>query len=190
MGESEEFETLGFGKLETDTLNAIKQTYFTGDFDKTQGRLAYGADLGIVSVEECARYYDELGHFDTGIFGTDILCELLFENGYADVFGKLMENDKVGSYLYMKRNNATTIWESWNVWASHCHPMFGGPARQLFTGILGIKATSPNFETYEIKPNLPKNMNYAKGFITTSKGKISVEVRRNGENVEVKTEVI
>lgn len=185
LGESEEFETLGFGKLETDTLNAIKQTYFTGDFDKTQGKLVYGADLGIVSVEECARYYDELGHFDTGIFGTDILCELLFENGYADVFGKLMENDKVGSYLYMKRNNATTIWESWNVWASHCHPMFGGPARQLFTGILGIKATSPNFETYEIKPNLPKNMNYAKGFITTAKGKISVELRRKDGKVEI-----
>ena len=68
--------------------------------------------------------------------------------------------------------------------------MFGGHARQLFTGILGIKATSPNFETYEIKPNLPKNMNYAKGFITTAKGKISVEVRRNGEFVDVKTEVI
>lgn len=185
LGESEEFERLGFGKLETDTLNAIKQTYFTGDFDKTQGRIVYGAALGLVSMEECAKYYEELGHFDTGIFATDILCELLFENGYADVFGKLMANDEVGSYLYMKRRNATTIWESWNVWASHCHPMFGGPARQLFTGILGIKATSPNFETYEIKPNLPKNMNYAKGFITTPRGKISVELRRKDGNVEI-----
>ena len=110
LGEAEQFESLGFGKLEADTLKAIKETYFTGDFDITQGRLVYGADLGLVSMEECAEYYENLGHFDTGIFGTDILCELLFKNGYADLFGKLMANEGPGSYLYMKRNNATTIW--------------------------------------------------------------------------------
>lgn len=177
----EEFE---YDALEADTLEAIKRTYFTGEYDRSQGRLVYGAALGLVSADECADYYDKLGHFDTGFLATDILCELLFESGHADVFGKLIENDAPGTYLYMKRHGATTIWEHWRG-GSHCHPMFGAPARQLFCGILGIKELAPGFEEYEIKPQLPASMNYAKGFITTPRGRLTVEVRRVGNDVEV-----
>lgn len=180
LGESFEYD-----QLEADTLSAVRETYFSGEYDKGQGRMVYGAALGIVSCDECAEYYDNLGHFDTGFLATDILCELLFKSGHADTFGKLMEYDGLGSYLYMKRHGATTIWEAWQGWSSHCHPMFGGPARQLFTGILGIRPVGEGFEDYEIKPQLPKNMNYAKGFVTTPRGRLSVEVRRNGENIEV-----
>ena len=177
-------EKFEFDALEADTLEAIKSTYFTGDYDKSQGRLVYGAALGLVSADECAEYYDRLGHFDTGLLATDILCELLFESGHADVFGKLIESDVPGTYLHMKHSGATTIWEHWRG-GSHCHPMFGAPARQLFCGILGIKALSPGFEEYEIKPQLPASMNCAKGFITTPRGRLTVEVRRVGDGVEV-----
>lgn len=176
-----------YDKLEKDTLEAVKSNYFSGEYDKTQGRLVYGAALGIVSADECAEYYDDLGHFDTGFLATDILCELLFESGHADTFGKLIENDSLGSYLYMKRNGATTIWEAWQGWSSHCHPMFGGPARQLFSGILGIRPTKPGFESYEINPQLPDSMNYAKGSIETSKGRLTVELKRINGKVEVKS---
>lgn len=187
LGEADEFEKLGFSKLETDTLEAIKRTYYTGEYDKSLGKLVYGAALGFVSMDECAEYYDKLGRFDTGIFGTDILCELLCENDHIDLFAKLMASEEIGSYLYMKRNNATTLWEYWPDWdSSHCHPMFGAPVRQLFTGILGIKPTSPGFKTFEIKPHLPKSMNYAKGFITTPYGKITVELNRKDNIVETK----
>lgn len=178
-------EDFAFDQLEVDTFEAIKRTYFTGEYDKSQGRLVYGALLGIVSADECAEYYDHLGHFDTGFLATDLLCELLFVSGHADVFGKLIENDDLGSFLYMKRHGATTIWETWQDGTSHCHPMFGAPARQLFTGILGIKALAPSFEEYEIKPQLPASMQYAKGFITTPRGKLTVEVRRVGKDLEV-----
>ena len=100
------------------------------------------------------------------------------------MFGKLIDSDAPGSYLYMKRKGATTIWEHWHG-GSHCHPMFGAPARQLFSGILGIKPLAPGFEEYEIKPQLPASMNYAKGFITTPRGKLTVEVKRVGNEVEV-----
>ena len=177
-------EKFEYDALESDTLAAIKSAYFTGDYDRSQGRLVYGASLGLVSADECADYYENLGHFDTGFLATDILCELLFESGHADVFGKLIDSDAPGSYLYMKRKGATTIWENWRG-GSHCHPMFGAPARQLFSGILGIKPLAPGFEEYEIKPQLPASMNYAKGFITTPRGKLTVEVKRVGNEVEV-----
>ena len=180
-------EEFAYDALESDTLEAIKQTYFTGDYDKRQGRLVYGASLGLVSADECADYYDRLGHFDTGFLATDILCELLFQSGHADVFGRLVERDVPGSYLYMKRNGATTIWEDWRGEGSHCHPMFGAPARQLFCGILGIRALAPGFAQYEIRPQLPATMNWAKGFVTTPRGRLTVEVRRVGDGVEVKS---
>lgn len=177
-------ETYAYAKLEMDTLAAIKATYFSGDYEKGQGRLVYGASLGLVNADECAAYYDTLGHFDTGFLATDILCDLLFATGHADVFGKLMENDGPGSYLYMKRHGATTIWEHW-LYGSHCHPMFGAPARQLFSGILGIKPLTPDFAKYEIHPQLPANMQYAKGFITTPQGKLTVSVQRTADGIHV-----
>ncbi|MGM9626104.1 MAG: family 78 glycoside hydrolase catalytic domain [Eubacteriales bacterium] len=183
-------ERFVYDALEADTRIAIKQTYFTGDYDKSQGRLVYGAALGMVSADACADYYDSLGYFDTGFLATDILCELLFESGHGDVFGRLIEHDVPGTYLYMKRNGATTIWEWWHGSASHCHPMFGAPARQLFNGILGIRPLSPGFEEYEIKPQLPASMHYAKGFITTPRGKLTVEVRRTDDGINVISDLI
>lgn len=182
-------EYFNYDRLESDTLDSIKRHYFTGEYDISQGRLVYGAALGLVSADECAEYYEKLGHFDTGFLATDILCELLFKSGHADVFGKLIENDSLGSYLYMKRNNSTTVWEDWHGRSSHCHPMFGAPVRQLFEGILGIRQISPGFERYSVDPQLPDSMNYAKGYITTPRGRLTVEVRRVGDKVEVKSEL-
>ena len=178
-------EDFTFDTLEADTLAAIRRTYFTGEYDKSQGRLVYGAALGLVSIDTCVEYYEQLGYFDTGFHATDILCELLFESGHADVFGRLMKNEGPGSYLYMKRGGATTIWEYWHGGGSHCHPMFGASVRQLFTGILGIRALAPGFAEYGIRPQLPASMNYARGFITIPQGKLTVEVRRTDRGIEV-----
>ena len=65
--------------------------------------------------------------------------------------------------------------------------MFGAPARQLFCGILGIRALSPGFAQYEIRPQLPATMNWARGFVTTPRGRLTVEVRRVDDGVEVKS---
>ena len=109
---------------------------------------------------------------------------MLADNGHADTAYRLLLQESCPSWLYAVKKGATTIWEHWRS-GSHCHPMFGAPARQLFSGILGIKPLAPGFEEYEIKPQLPASMNYAKGFITTPRGKLTVEVKRVGNEVEV-----
>ena len=85
----------------------------------------------------------------------------------------------------MTRSGATTIWEDWRGAGSHCHPMFGAPARQLLSGILGIRARGPGFAQVEIAPQLPANMNWARGFVATPRDRLTVEVRRVGDGVEV-----
>lgn len=141
----------------------------------------YAAWIGIDSVDACADYYDQLSSFDTGFLGTDILCKVLFDAGRGDIAYQLLSSEKPGSYLYMKRNGATTIWERWmKDGSSKSHPMFGACCRQLFEGFLGIQQRDGfhGFERVIIRPYLPKELNFIRGAVTTPKGRISVSLER------------
>ena len=140
-------------------------------------------------MKALAEKYDKMGHFDTGFLATDILTEVLMEYGYADVLLKLLESEQLGSFLHMKRNGATTIWEDWVGSESLCHPMFGGVVRQLLIGFLGICQVkdSVGYEKVEIIPRIPAKLPFAKGSIVTPNGEISVawEKIKNGIAFEV-----
>ena len=165
----------------------IKKAYLneqTGHYcEGVQGADAYAVWAGLVKEQEreahmkaLAEKYDKIGHFDTGFLATDILTELLIEYGYADVLLKLLESEQLGSFLHMKRNGATTIWEDWIGSESLCHPMFGGVVRQLLIGFLGIRQAkdSIGYEKVEIIPRIPAKLPFAKGSIVTPNGEISV----------------
>ena len=125
-------------------------------------------------LEAMADHYRRTRRFDTGFLGTAILCDVLFANGYADVVHGIMENDCMGTFLYMKRNGATTIWERWNG-GSNNHPMFGGCTASIVNHLLGIRPAN-DMSTYQnltIAPVLPSKMNYASGSITTPWGIIT-----------------
>jgi hypothetical protein len=145
----------------------------------------YAAWIGIDSADACASYYDNLGSFDTGFLGTDILMDLLFKNNYENVAYKLLESRKEGSFLYMKDNGSTTVWEWWKQGQSESHPMFGASCRQLFEGVLGIRQCdgSKAYSKVRISPALPSGMTYARGSILTPKGRISVSLHREGDTV-------
>ena len=151
--------------------------------------MAYAAWIGLESAARCAEYYGRLGCFDTGFLGTDILTEVLFDGGYGDIAGKLFSSEKLGSFLYMKRRGATTIWERWHGinTCSHSHPMFGASARQLFRGVLGIRQAedSYGYRSVIIKPSLPYDMSYAKGSVMTPLGRLSVSLTREGDSVSL-----
>ncbi|MBR5508182.1 MAG: family 78 glycoside hydrolase catalytic domain [Clostridia bacterium] len=174
-----------FSEVEKECLEAVQNQY---DSLKSIGMAkVYGAWIGIDSPDKCANFYEKQGYFDTGFLATDILMDILFKNGYGHVAGKLMESDKFGSFLYMKKNGATTIWETWDGEHSHSHPMFGACARQIFEGILGIRqdADSCGYEKVTISPYLPSHMNYAKGSILTPKGRIEVSLERKMGKVNI-----
>jgi len=177
-------------ELEVLCLEAVKKQY--SDIKHIGAANAYAAWIGIDNIDKCADYYDYLGAFDTGFLGTDILCDILFGNGRGDVAYKLLSSEKAGSYLYMKRSGATTIWERWLPGgSSKSHPMFGACCRQLFEGILGIRQNDASiaYESLTICPYLPDGMNFVRGSVMTAKGRIGLSLERCGSSVTVKTDI-
>lgn len=158
-----------------------------------QGADAFAVWCGLAGKETAkslAEKYKTLNHFDTGFLCTDILCEVLFEYGYGDVFLKLLESEDLGSFLYMKRNGATTIWETWDGTHSHNHPMFGACSRQLFAGILGIKQRqgTAGYCDVIIDPIKTNHKLKVSGSITTPNGVISVSLDTTGKNPIIKVD--
>lgn len=175
--------------LEKVCLAAVSAAY--GPIRNQGAAMAYAAWVGIEEVSRVAEYYADASAFDTGFLGTDVLCDVLFRGGYGNIVCKLLSSEEPCSFLYMKRHGATTIWERWygHGWFSLSHPMFGGCARQLFQGVLGIAQPHGSFgyENVTVTPFLPEKMNYARGTITTPRGKISVSLTRTETGVHVET---
>lgn len=159
-----------------------------------QGADAFACDCGIdipETFETLKKKYSALGMYDTGIFGTYILTGLLFNRGAGDLAFELLSNKKEVSFEYMRKNGATTLWENWNGESSHNHPMFGASVQYLFDGILGIKQAKDSFayEKIIIAPAEIKALAFAKGYITTSKGKIAVSYKKNNGQTEFTVEL-
>ncbi len=156
-----------------------------------QGADAFAVWCGIAgekTVKRLVDKYDAMTHFDTGILGTDILLEVLFLHGHADTAFKLLNNNEVGSFLYIKNHDGTTLWENWvGGMASRFHPMFGACARQLFTSILGIRQIegSVGYRHIVIAPQIPENLSFAEGSIRTELGTISVSWKKTNGKTEL-----
>ena len=66
--------------------------------------------------------------------------EYLAQNGEIQLLYDLLRQQKYPSFGYMKEQGATTLWEAWCGEHSHNHPMYGACVRQLFYGLLGLRA--------------------------------------------------
>ena len=177
-------------------LKALKKAYFAdGEYaDGVQGANAFlyncGADSDLL-LRQIVEKYTVRGEFDTGMFGTYILLDVLFRTGNGELAASLLANKKEVSFEAMRRAGATTIWENWNGEASHDHPMFGASSIYLFSGLLGIRQRekSVGYADVLIEPTIPENMDFAEGYITTPKGRIFVGWKRENGKVRIRVEL-
>lgn len=180
-------------KRMADRKNAIRVAYFNpwdGNFlGMRQGANAFALDIGLGdsrTKDNFIKYYDNLGYYDTGIFGTDIVTRKLFEYGRADIAVKLLTASEPHGFGKWQKDGATTLWEYWFNSRSHDHPMFGAVATYLYEYILGIKQCkdSYGFDKITISPAYVNSLDFAKGHITTEKGVISVAYEKvNGKAI-------
>jgi alpha-L-rhamnosidase len=168
---------------------AIEAAYFNtfdGNFmSNVQGANAYGVDLGLGYEETYPNmkyYYEKLGNYDTGIFGTDILTRVLFERGDGELAVDLLLQDGAQGFERWRRNGATTFHEYWdsNDSRSHNHPMFGSPVAYFFEYLLGIrqKPHTAGYTDLVIAPQAVNKFGWMKGSMQVPCGTVSVDYRR------------
>jgi alpha-L-rhamnosidase len=126
------------------------------------------------------------GHLSTGIFGTKYLLEALSAAGRGDVAARVVDQRDEPGWGYMLANGATTLWESWRKderVMSHNHPMFGSVSEWLWKHVAGI-APAPDavgFDRIVMKPDLVKEVSWARGRYESVRGAIESSWRREGE---------
>lgn len=191
-----EEDILVFEQRMKERKTAVMNAYFNkwdGNFlGNVQGANAFAVDIGLGDArtyENLVQRYDKLEEFDTGIFGTDILIRVLFENGDGDVAVKLLKSEKTHTFGGMRNRGATSLWEYWPESLesrSLNHPMFGAVCAYLFDFILGIgqEADSCAYENIVIAPVVCAGLSLAEGYRTLPCGKVSVKWEKQDEAVK------
>lgn len=161
----------------------------TGDFcNAVQGANAFALDIGLGderTLQNLVSFYQDYQMFDTGIFGTEILLRVLFENNEAELAFQLLSSRKKYSFGNWMMRGATTFWEYWTGERSHDHPMFGASTRYLFQYILGIRQTenSVGYRKIIISP-ADISLESVNGTLHLTSGELKVSCIRNAQNTE------
>ena len=176
---------------------AIQAAYFNtfdGNFImNAQGANAFAVDIGLgdeKTYPNMVNYYKKLGHYDTGIFATDVLTRTLFEHGDDDLAVDLLTNNGEQGFAHWKQNGATTLHEYWDSSRSrsHSHPMFGAPVAYLFEYILGIRQQpqSAGYRSIQIEPRSLHRFNRLSGSMHTPNGTVAVSYIRKSNGIQCK----
>ena len=182
-----------FGRQICIKKEAVKAAYFNtwdGNFiGCLQGANAIAVDMGLGDERtycNLVQYYNELGRYDTGIFGTEIVTRVLFEHGDGELAVRLLLSEEKISFEGMRRAGATSLWEYWPGTVkerSHNHPMFGAAAACLFDYLLGIrqKENTAGYSELVIAPELVNTLEWVRGKRTLPLGEVSVSyVKQDG----------
>ncbi len=168
---------------------AIQAAYFNafdGNFImNVQGANAYGVDLGLgdeKTYPNLVDYYRKLGHYDTGIFATDILTRILFERGDEDLALDLLTQNGDQGFEHWRKNGATTFHEYWdsNRSRSHSHPMFGAPVAYFFEYLLGIRQRehTAGYTDLVIAPKAVHRFGRMSGSFKTPAGTVALSYKK------------
>lgn len=161
----------------------------------SQASQAFTLWLGLIPLEgreKAARIiHDDLVKNDykitTGNLATRYLFDMLAKYGYIDDAWILLNREEYPSYGFMIENEATTVWERFELkknpgMNSHNHPMYGAVGYWFYAYLCGVTPTSAGFETLDIRPVIPTKLLSAQAVVDTIRGDISVRwVKRYGK---------
>lgn len=179
----------------TEKAEYVQKAFLEKWFDATTGKVATGSMgaqafalwLGILP-SECEILAAKVMHddlisrnykFTTGNLTTRYLFDMLTKYGYIEDAWRIITSDEYPSYGFMFQNEATTIWERFELkknpnMNSHNHPMYGAVGYWFYAYLGGIIPTSPAYERVSIKPYFPEKLTSCHAVVDTVKGDISV----------------
>lgn len=117
--------------------------------------------------------------FTTGNLCTRYMMDMLAKYGHIDKAWTLLTKETYPSLGYMIQNEATTVWERFElkkspVMNSHNHPMYGAIGYWFYAYLAGIIPTEPGFRRVSIKPYFPDELTSCHAVVDTIQGEISV----------------
>lgn len=160
-----------------------------------QGANAFALEMGLGdnrTVNNMRAFYRENPHYDTGIFGTEMVTRFLFEQGDGETAYRMLTASEPDGFIKWKNDGATTLYEEWNMNSrSLSHPMFGAVISDMFKYIVGIRqeADSVAYKRVRIAPVLIDALSHVRGYITVPDGKISVEFEKKQGGILFKIEI-
>ncbi len=163
----------------------------------SQGCQAFALWLGILPgggrSQAARRLHDDLVERDyritTGNLCTRYLFDVLTEYGYIEDAWTLITRDAYPSIGYMLQNEATTVWERFELkktpgMNSHNHPMYGAVGYWFYAYLAGIRPVASGYDRVVIRPYFPEGLRSLTATVDTPKGKLTVRwVRRFGKRV-------
>ena len=163
--------------LDTDRQARLVRPLAFGLLDKKQKQLAQRR-----LIQALENYGWRLG---TGFLSTPLILEVLAEYD-LDAAYRLLENEEMPGWLFMPKNGATTIWESWEGTqaqggiASLNHYSKGAVCEWLFKTMCGIRVTGKNHFT--IAPRPGGHFTSAKAAYASIYGRVESGWCKEGEN--------
>ena len=176
---------------------AIQAAYFStldnNFIMNVQGANAFAVDLGLGNKRTYANmvnYYQKIGHYDTGIFATDIVTRVLFEHGDPELAVDLLTQNGEYGFAHWQQNGATTFHEYWDSdrSRSHNHPMFGAVVAYFFEHLLGIrqKPATAGYRNLVIEPQAVSKFNRMSGSMSIPNGTVTVQYQKEADAVNFK----
>lgn len=174
-------------------FDAEKKQYWTG----RQGANVFPLAFDLVPAEHKKAVFDRMvgiilndnrGHFDTGIFGTRFVLDLLTANGRGDVAYAMMNQQTFPSFGWQIARGATTLWENWNEEGSHNHAMYSSICTWFYRSLAGIKPdpAQPGFKHVAIEPHLLGDLTYVDAKHRSMHGEIASAWTKSSDGFELR----
>lgn len=191
----------------TDLCRRIKEDFNAVFFDQDaccywegrQGSDVFPLAFGMVPegledevLESLLNRLEETGyHFDTGILATPLMLEVLSSSGHGDAAFRLMDQRSGVGFGYLLDSKNTCLWERWNGWESHCHPMFGSVVAWFYRHVAGIRydEEKPGMEHIIIAPQPVSGLDSCRCSYMTPHGKVSSSWQKDGKEFGLEVSV-
>ncbi len=114
-------------------------------------------------------------NFTTGNLCTRYMLEQLSRYGYVEDCWKLLTRIEYPSFGFMLQNEATTVWERFELKTncsmnSHDHPMHASSYRWLYACLIGLTSEAGGWKKFSVKPVIPEALLSASATVETPRG--------------------
>ena len=161
--------------------------------------LAFGlvpeADVDGVVDQLVALVHDVDDHLGTGFLATPMLLPVLADHGQLDVAYRVLRQRTPPSWLHMRDEGATTIWEGWTpfddgiVRESLNHFSMGAVIGFLHRYVAGLRLLAPGWERFAVAPRPDVGVTHARAHHDSPHGRIQVAWSRDGDEAEIEVVV-